>query len=115
MTIPTLTRGDDYILKIILTEADGTPVPCAGDKIFVTMKINQNDPDAIAVFQYIAVMPAGADATAGIHRVQMPNTLNVGKLFYDVQWKRDVSGGGGIYTIENLSFSVSQDVTLAVT
>jgi len=115
MATQALIRGDDYVLKIVVTTEAGGIIDITGDKMFFTCKTNKNDPDNLAIFQVTDIVPAGADATAGIHRIQIPNTLEVGTLHYDVQWKRDVSGTGNIITLPIDTFSVAQDVTLADT
>jgi len=112
MASQPLIRGDDYVLKIVVTEEDGSVIDITGDNMYFTVKINKSDLDADAVFQAVDVIPAGADATAGIHRIQIPNTLSVGTLHYDVQWERTVSGTGNIITLRIDTFSVAQDVTI---
>lgn len=113
MAIGTLTRGDDYVLKV--TVSTTSVIDVTGDKFFFTIKTHPSHADVDAIHQDIDVSGAGADATAGIHRFPIPNDLTVGSYYYDVQWKRDASGSSGIVTIENSTFTVINDVTKAIT
>lgn len=112
MSIENITAGDDKILKRTFLE-DGAAFNIAGDKFFWTVKTNVELPDNQATYQVIQVIPASADAAAGVHRVQMPNNLTVGTYYYDIQIRRDASAGGGVHTVDQGSFDVTQQVTIA--
>ena len=111
MTIGTLIRGDDNVVKVEVSD-NGTPIDITGDQLTLTIKQNMTDVDAAATFQRIDIIADSADSRAGVHRIQLPNTLAVGAYFYDVQIKRIVSGNGGISTLEIGKITVAQDVTL---
>jgi len=108
----TLIRGDNYVLKVAVAEADGSVPDIAGDTMYFTIKLNKTDKDVDAIYQLVETIPAGNDATAGIHRFQIPDTLAVGTLHFDVQWERVASGTGNIITLTIDTFSIVQDVTI---
>ena len=114
MPIGTVTRGDDYVVTITVTELDDTVINIENDFMFFTIKTLATDPDSAAVHQEKQTVPSGADATAGKAKFQMPNALAVGTYPYDFQWIRVASGNGEIVTLEVGSLTESQDVTQAV-
>jgi len=108
----SVIRGDDNYIRVEVLDV-ATPIDISGDKVTFTIKQNRTDVDASAVYQRTDVLSKTADSVVGIHRIQIPNTLPVGKYFYDIQWVRTVSGNGGVVTLEISEITVSQDITIS--
>jgi len=114
MTISVI-RGDDHILKVSVTKQDDSAIDITGDLIFFTIKVNKTDTDNQAIYKFDEYIKTSADATAGIHRLTIPNNLPLGTYQYDVQLKRDVSGVGEVSTLEISTIAVTQDITVRST
>jgi len=115
MPINSIIRGDDIFITVEIKDLQDAAIPIAGDILFFTIKNNKTDADAQAVHAVSEYVPAGADATAGVHKFQLPNNLPVNTFVYDIQWKRIVSGMGEVVTLEIDTITVTQDVTLQST
>lgn len=82
-------RGDDYRLKLEITDDAGNAVDISGWTFKATMKLQTEMADSAADVQVIEGPVSGADAVAGIVRILLPRaqTVNLRPVdyFFDVQ------------------------------
>ena len=88
--IKPLYRGDTRTLKVTITDGAGVPIDITGHKLYFTLKANKTDADIAAALQVSALMPTGANSTAGIGYLTITsadtNSVTPGRYYYDIQW-----------------------------
>jgi len=102
-------RGDDLSFKLNFADTDGVAIDITGWLIFFTLKLNKDDSDSEAIYQYTAEMPSGS--SAGTKTVTIPgedlNTL-VGPYYYDFQF---INASGNVYTVTSGAITFEKDTT----
>jgi hypothetical protein len=83
--------GDDYILKLTITDLNDAPVNITGFDYTLTLKSNFTDANANAVLQFTTTVGDNANDNAanGIVFIHVPNTLtkliSSGKYYYEIE------------------------------
>ena len=102
-------RGDDLSFKFNFADTDGVAIDITSWLIFFTLKLNKDDSDSEAIYQYTAEAPSGS--SDGTIIINIPgenlNTL-VGPYFYDFQY---VDASGNIRTITSGTITFNKDIT----
>lgn len=111
--LPSLVRGDDWVIKLTLT-SEGSAIDITGHKFWLTLKSSIDDADPGAL--QVSVTGAGADALNGVVYVVAPraDTQNVAPTtyYYDIQ-HLDISSDT-MQTILIGRANVVKDVTRSV-
>lgn len=115
--IQKFIRGDSRVLKIVVTNSDGTPFNLTGCTIFFTLNINEepaNDTtDTTAIIKKTATsIPSPA---LGIANITLTNTdtkaLSEDEYWYDIQLK---DNSGNITSLARNQFTVIDDITTRI-
>lgn len=108
-----LYRGDTRDIKVKIVDDEGEPVNLAGHSLWVTLKANPTDADALAALQVSAVMPADANSAAGIGYITISaEGVAPGRYYYDIQWVQPGSPPI-VKTIDAGKVRVLQDITIS--
>lgn len=107
-----LYRGDDYSLRLVITDAVGNPVDITGWAFKATMKLCTELPDEEApVHVSIPPVPSSVESTAGVVYINFPSAqtreLLPTNYFMDVQRELD----GRVNTVFVERVRVKPDVT----
>ncbi len=115
----TLIRGDDEVLTITFTDADGAPINITGYTVYFTVKRqpdyrdNADDDDAlIKIDQADHSAPAATNATTITIPKATMDVIEEGDYSYDIQIK---DGGGLISTATPGTVRVLADITRRTT
>ena len=110
-TLFELFRGDDYALRVVITDDTDTPIDITGWSFKATMKISTELPDDQAPVRVDIPAVSGPDAVAGVVYVELPadQTRNLlpAPYFFDLQ--REFNGK--VVTVFAGKVSVRPDVT----
>lgn len=112
-------RGDTEIYKLTVTDALGAEVNLDGSTLWFTVKVDQDDPDDLAVINKTTISGQGIEiatqsgSTLGVAEITLDpedtsRMLAPFTYHYDVQWQTPV---GAVTTVENGTFSLTADVT----
>lgn len=110
-------RGDTKRFRVEITDKiTGLPIDISGDDLWITLKVNADDPDPGAA-QANATMPANADSVGGIGYVELSSTdtalLMPGQVYYyDLQWVQPGSPPV-VSTVQYGTVKILQDQTIA--
>jgi len=110
--LPPMARGDDIKYDILVDSS--TVIDITGDIIYMTIKKSATDPDVLADMRRVLIVPSDANSVIGIATViftAAETAVTAGVYFYDVQWKRIVSGSDEIVTLLTGKVNIKQDVT----
>lgn len=101
--------GDDYALKVAITDVDGTPLDVTGYVFSSTMKLNPTLPDDEAFFvtDVLAQDPLNGIVYLALDSAQT-RTMGPGKYSFDLQM---VSPVGTVHTLLVGKIKVHTDVT----
>jgi len=113
MTDLSVIRGDDETIDLTITDDEGDPVDLTGVSLWMTVKSNPADADALAIFQKTIgdgiTVTSTSDGTATIN-IEDDDTSPLPAPwsgYYDVQ----LGSSGVIKTIASGAFAVTADIT----
>ena len=102
-------RGDDWGCQLTFTDTDGMPIDITGWTIFLTIKVNKDDPDDQAVVT--KTVPVTVDPQLGkiTITVSSAETYNLdGLYYYDFQFKKQDET---IQTLTSGGITFEKDIT----
>lgn len=87
-------RGDDFTLKVHITDSNGMPVDITGWSFKSTMKLSTELDDTEAEVQVDIAAVSGPDAEAGVLYINYPHeqTKNLIPRTYVVDLQRELNG-----------------------
>jgi len=87
-------RGDDYSLRVVITDSSGTPIDITGWSFKATMKLTTEMPDEEAPVKVDIPAVSGPDAEAGVVYVELPagQTQNLLPASYCFDLQRSFNG-----------------------
>jgi hypothetical protein len=116
MTDISVKRGDNETLDLVVTDTDtGDPLDLTGVSLWLTVKVQVNDPDSLAVIQKtvgsgITITDAAAgEASVSISPADTAPFPSSWEGVYDVQLK----SAGSVRTVVSGAFTITGDVTWA--
>jgi hypothetical protein len=116
-SLSPLYRGDTRTIRVTITDDAGAPIDISGHSLWLTLKTSITDPDASAILQVSALMPAGGDSASGIGYLTLSSAdtdgLTPGKYPYDIQWVQPGSPPI-VKTVDAGKLKVMPDVTISV-
>ena len=109
-----LFRGDDYSLRMVITDSAGTPIDITGWAFKATMKLSTEMPDEDAPVKVDIPAVSGIEAAAGVVYVELPaeQTRNCLPAEYYIDLQR--SFNGKVTTVFVGKVKVKPDVTWRV-
>jgi len=109
-----LVRGDDWAIKLTITDDNNTPIDITNNVYWMTLKNQQADVDPGVIQTNITA--TGVDATNGIVVISFVDNetrlVEPGRYYYDVQ---EVDTSDNVYTLLLGKVKVLQDVTISIT
>lgn len=113
LKIHRVNRGDDFFIKLPLV-VDGRRTPIDGWKFWMTVKRNQADADADAIFQLStdagSIVPYDAYSACVVGRPAHTKSKDIARYFGDFQGQ---SPAGQIGTLESFLFYIDPEITIA--
>lgn len=111
-TLCDLVRGDDWAVKLTITDDNGVALDITGNVYWLTLKTQREDADP-GVIQTNITASGSPDAANGIVTISFLDTatslVSPGRYYYDVQ---EVDTSGNVYTLLLGRVKVVADITL---
>jgi len=110
-TLFELFRGDDYALRVVITDDTDTPIDITGWSFKATMKLTTEMPDDQAPVKVDIPAVSGTDASLGVLYLDFPaeQTADLLPTSYFLDLQREL--GGKVSTIFVEKVKVKPDVT----
>jgi len=103
-------RGDTQVYNITFKDENDVAIDITGWTLFMTVKINENDPDSSAIISKTVTSfpdPTNGKATISLSPTDTDQLIDC--YFYDMQLK---DSSGNITTYLSGIFNVTRDITI---